>query len=317
MLAMTGRLPLDSKPWAYEFKWDGVRAIVRVERGTATATSRNDKDLTATFPEVEALGEFFGRRDAIVDGELVAFDEDGRPSFGLLQQRLHIGSPAEVARRRSSVPACYLVFDLLFLDGELLTELAYDERRRRLEELDLSGESFATPKAFRGVDGEDVLAGARQAGLEGVVAKRRDSRYRPGSRQGDWLKVKNFRAQEVVIGGWTAGKGNRGGTIGALLLGLPDESDPGRLVYAGKVGTGFDEPGLRALLAKLGPLQSPVSPFTTRIAAADAASATYVRPELVGEVQYGEWTRDGRLRHPTWRGLRPDKNPAEVVREPG
>jgi bifunctional non-homologous end joining protein LigD len=313
MLAHAAELPADDDGWAYESKWDGVRAIAYVEGGRVRAFTRNDKDVTSTFPELRELGEFLGARSAVLDGELVAFEEDGRPSFGRLQHRLHVTSSAAVARRAREVPVTYMLFDLLYLDGHLLVGRPYDERRVQLESLQLAGRTFATTDSLRGVHGPDVVAAARESGLEGIVAKRRDSPYRPGRRSADWRKVKNFRAQEVVVGGWTDGKGERQGSLGALLLGIPG---PDGLTFVGKVGTGFSEEDRRELLELLRQLEARDTPFSSRLSASERALAHFVDPTVVGEVQYGEWTSDGRLRHPSWRGLRPDKDPSDVVHEP-
>jgi bifunctional non-homologous end joining protein LigD len=312
MLAVLSAEPPQGDGWAYEFKWDGVRAIVFVDGGRVRATSRNDKDLTAAFPELRPLGEFLGSRSAILDGELVAFDDDGRPSFGRLQHRLHVGSRSEVTRRSHDVAASFLAFDLLYLEGRSLLTLGYDERRALLESLDLKGESFATPPSFTESSAGDVLETARERRLEGIVAKRRSSPYVQGSRNGNWVKVKNFRTQEVVIGGWTTGKGSLSGSLGALLVGIPS---PEGLVYAGKVGTGFDASARQELLRALEPLSTKTSPFAGHLPKAQVADAHFTSPELVGEVQYGEWTADGHLRHTSWRGLRLDKVADEVVRE--
>jgi bifunctional non-homologous end joining protein LigD len=312
MLALPGALPASDEGWAYEFKWDGVRAIVYVEGGRVRALTRNDKDLTVTFPELRQIGEFLGSRSAILDGELVALDDEGRPNFGQLAHRLHLTSKSVIARLAKETPVSLLVFDLLYLEGRSLLAQTYDRRRKALESLKLAGDTFAVPPSVRGKRGADVLAVAKERGLEGVVVKRRDSTYQPGRRNGDWVKVKNFRTQEVVIGGWTEGKGERSGSLGALLLGIPAE---GGLQYAGKVGTGFSETARRETLGDLEPLAQKGSPFTEALTRAETALAHFVRPEIVGEVQFAEWTVDGRLRHPSWRGLRPDKNVREVVRE--
>jgi bifunctional non-homologous end joining protein LigD len=312
MLAKAGPLPASDTGWAFEFKWDGVRAISAVERGRIRAMSRGEKDLTAAFPELSEVVAQLGGRDAVLDGELVAFDDAGRPSFGRLQRRLNLTSQAVIARRAEEVPVTYLVFDLLALDGESLLDTAYDDRRSRLESLGLSGESVATPPVFRDARGSEVLAAAAAAGLEGVVAKRRDSRYRPGERATSWVKIKIIKTQEVVLGGWTDGEGERAGSLGALVLGV---YDAGELVYAGKVGTGFDASSRRDLLAALRPLAVTDSPFDATSGPGRGDPVHFVRPELVGEVSYGEWTAGGHLRHPTWRGLRLDKVATEVVRE--
>ncbi len=248
----------------------------------------------------------------VLDGEVVALGEDGRPSFSLLQHRMHVANQREARRRATSHPASFVAFDLLYLEGHSLLALPYDERRAKLEALQLSGDSFTTTESFRNVSGQDILAATVQNGLEGVVAKRRESPYRAGRRHPDWLKIKSFHTQEVVIGGWTEGRGERDGSLGALLLGIPD--GPG-LRYVGKVGTGFSARTRRELLEDLRPLSSADSPFTSPLPANEAARAHFVRPALVGEVDYGEWTAAHRLRHPTWRGLRKDKAPNDVVAE--
>jgi bifunctional non-homologous end joining protein LigD len=313
MLAQPGALPSSDEGWAYEFKWDGVRAIVYVEGGRVRAFSRNGKDLAVTFPELRHIGEFLGSRSAILDGEIVALDDEGRPNFGQLAHRLHLTSKATITRLAKESPASFLIFDLLYLEGRSLFNETYDQRRQALESLELAGETFAVPPSVHDAHGADVAAVAEDRGLEGVVVKRRSSVYQPGKRTGDWLKVKNFRTQEVVIGGWTEGKGERSGSLGALLLGIPSE---GGLDYAGKVGTGFSDSARGELLADLTPLAQIESPFTRSLTRAETSLAHFVQPKLVGEVQFAEWTTDGHLRHPSWRGLRPDKNVDEVIREP-
>jgi bifunctional non-homologous end joining protein LigD len=217
-----------------------------------------------------------------------------------------------ITRLAEESPATYLAFDLLYLEGRSLLGRPYDERRQSLESLNLAGKTFVVPPSVRDVKGSDILAAAKERGLEGVVIKRRTSAYASGKRNGDWVKVKNFRAQEVVIGGWTQGKGERANSLGALLLGLPVGDG---LEYAGKVGTGFSESARKEILEALRPLAQKKSPFTKRLTPAETALARFVRPELVGEVQFAEWTSNGHLRHPSWRGLRTDKEPNEVIRE--
>jgi bifunctional non-homologous end joining protein LigD len=312
MLALAGTLPKDDKGWAYEFKWDGVRAILYIDGGRVRAMSRNDKDLTAGFPELRQIGEFMGSRSCILDGEIVAFDDDGRPSFGRLQQRLNLGSASLVTKRAREVPVSFLAFDIVYLEGKSLLSESYDKRREVLEALDLKGDTFATSPSISDANGEEILDVAKERGLEGVVVKRRTSKYVQGQRNGDWVKVKYFKTQEVVIGGWTAGKGEREGSLGALLVGIPDE---GGLLYSGKVGTGFTQASRRELLNLLEALSRKTSPFSKALSPAETALAHFVKPKIVGEVRYGEWTSDGHLRHPSWRGLRPDKNPEDVVTE--
>jgi len=312
MLCDPGRLPRSDVGWAYEFKWDGVRAITYVDGGRLRILSRNDRVVTASYPELQALGEALGSRQVVLDGEIAAIDDAGRPSFVRLQQRMHVLDVNRARRLASEVPVTYMIFDVLHLDGRSTLSLTYDERRKLLASLHLAGPHWAVPPAFTDASGSDVLHAAAEAGMEGVVAKRRDSKYEPGRRSPNWVKVKQFRAQEIVIGGFTPGKGNREGEIGALLMGLPS---PEGLVYAGKVGTGFTEETLRELRHELDGLRRSTSPFVGELPKAQVVGATWVEPTLVGEVRYGEWTADGRLRHPSWRGLRPDKNPDEVVKE--
>ena len=312
MLAVPGRLPQDDANWAFEIKWDGIRAILIVEGGRVRAQSRNDLDISASFPELADIGEFLGMTTCVLDGEIIALGEDGRPSFSRLQHRMHVGNQREARRRASSDPVSFVAFDLLYLDGRSLLALPYDERRARLEALHLSGATFTTTESFRDVSGQDILAATVQNGLEGVVAKRRDSPYRAGRRHPDWLKVKSLRTQEVVVGGWTEGRGEREGGLGALLLGIPGGDG---LRYVGKVGTGFSDKARRDLLADLRRLSTQGSPFASPLPRNEAATAHFVRPALVGEVEFGEWTTAGRLRHPTWRGVRPDKAPNDVVVE--
>ncbi len=312
MLATPGELPsaADESRWAFEMKWDGVRAVVYVDRGSVRVLTRNDRDVTATYPELRGLGDALGATRVVLDGEIVAFDADGRPSFGELQQRMHVQRPGESLRAR--VPVTYLVFDVLHAAGRSLVGLTYDERRAVLAELPLSGVRWAAPPAFEG-DGAAALAVSQDQGLEGVIAKRRDSRYETGRRSRAWVKVKHVQVQEVVIGGWRPGEGRRAGGIGSLLLGVHDEDD--RLVYAGHVGTGFTARMLEDLATQLRPLARKTPPFADELPRAHARDAHWVTPRLVGEVAFTEWTREGRLRHPSWRGLRPDKDADDVVPE--
>jgi bifunctional non-homologous end joining protein LigD len=313
MLATLGTLPRDDGAWAFEFKWDGIRAIGHIDGGRIRITSRNGNDLTASFPELRALGEYFGSRQAVIDGEIVAFDDQGRPRFQKLQPRIHASDPAKARRLADEQPAVYVLFDLLYLDGHMLTKEPYRERRRRLEALglDAKGASWTLSPRFDG-PGADILRASQDQGLEGVLAKRLDSPYLPGKRSPTWTKVKNILMQEVVIGGWTPGEGHRQGRFGSLLLGIPDAEG---LRYVGQVGTGFSEAVLDDLMQKLAARRTSERPFATDIPRRYDKGATWVEPTLVGEVSFSEWTTEGRMRHPAWRGLRDDKSPAEVHRE--
>ena len=310
MLARLSTMPPDESRWGFEVKWDGVRAIAHSEPGRIRFVTRNGNDVSAAYPELRALNRVLGSHSAMLDGEIVAFDEQGRPSFQALQPRIHLRGESAVRRRAAEIPATYVIFDLLWLDGHPLLDLPYKDRRRHLLALGLDGEHWRTPAHNQG-DGSALLAATREQGLEGVVAKRLDSRYLPGKRDGSWLKIKHAQRQELVIGGWTEGRGARAGRLGALELGVHDPSS-GELKYAGKVGTGFDEVELERLGRLLAPLARSSSPFSGR---QPARGARFVEPRLVAEVEFGEWTRDGRLRHPRYEGLRDDKPAVEVVRE--
>ena len=307
MLASSGQVPT-GVGWAFEFKWDGVRAVTYVRGGRVRAMTRNDLEVSATYPEVSALSALLGDRDAVLDGEVVALGAQRQPDFGRLQSRMHVARPGDDLLAR--VPVVYYVFDLLHVDGRSLLDAPYSQRREELSGLGLGGRAeVRVPPSFAEADGEDVLAVAADYGLEGVVAKRVTSRYEPGRRSTAWVKVPLLRTQEVLIGGWRPGDGRRAGTIGSLLLGV--RSDDG-LRYVGKVGTGFTHSALLDLQERLRPLARQGSPFADPVPADHARRAHWVRPELVGEVEYRTWTTDGRLRHSSWRGLRPDRDADEV-----
>jgi bifunctional non-homologous end joining protein LigD len=313
MLATPGQLPRpeDESAWAFEMKWDGVRLVAYADRGSLRLMTRNDRDVTATYPELRGLADALGEHRAVLDGEVVALDDAGRPSFSVLQQRMHVQRPTPALRAR--VPVTYLAFDVLHLDGHSTTGLPYAERRTRLATLALAGEAWQVPPHFAGSGAEAMRASLAQ-GLEGVVAKRQASTYTPGLRSRDWLKVKHVRMQEVVVGGWTEGAGSRSGQIGSLLLGVHEAGSSG-LRYAGHVGTGFTAAVLDDLARRLRRLERRTAPFADEVPRRDARGAHWVTPRLVGEVAFTEWTPDGRLRHPSWRGLRPDKDAEAVVPE--
>lgn len=312
MLATLGTLPTKDRGWAYEFKWDGIRAVTYVDGGRVRALTRNGNDVSEVYPELRGLGQQLGATSVVLDGELVAMDDAGRPSFSKLQNRMQVRGAAQVRRAAAATPVHYLIFDVLYLDGRPLINESYDERRSILESLALDGPHWVVTDSFTDVSGDKVLDVARSGGLEGVVAKLRAGRYQPGRRSDAWIKVKLTRTQEVVIGGWAPGKGNRQQTFGALLAGVPGAEG---LEYVGKVGTGFTGEQQDELLDMLRPLTRVESPFVTPVPSAHRAGATWVEPTVVGEVRFTEWTKDGQIRHPAWRGLRPDKDPKEVVRE--
>jgi bifunctional non-homologous end joining protein LigD len=316
MLAKLSTLPADDESYGYEIKWDGVRAVAYVSPKEPTRLeSRNLNDVTRQYREAAAVGDAptLKNRTAVLDGEVVAFDENGRPSFERLQGRMHLTGEAAIGARTKSTPIVYIVFDLLHLDGQTFMRLPYTERRARLEELDLNGASWRTPDYHEGEGGALLDASAKQ-GLEGVMAKRLDSPYEPGRRPGTWLKVKNTRRQELVIGGWLPGEGRRSGRIGALLMGYYDHGPtPPELRFAGKLGTGFNAAELDRLATALAPLRRSTTPFSGP--KQPGKGAIFVDPELVAEVEFNEWTKQNMLRHPSYKGLREDKRPLDVVLE--
>ena len=285
MLARSGKLPPEDGRWGYEVKWDGVRAIGYAEGGRVKLVSRNGNDITARYPELRELGRALGSREAVLDGEVVAFGPDGKPSFQRLQSRMHLASESAVRRLAASSPVAYVIFDLLFLDGHSLMGLPYEERRERLLELGLNGSNWQTP-AHRTTDGAALLEATRAQGLEGIIAKRLDCPYVPGRRAQGWVKVKNIRRTEVVIGGWLGGEGGRAGRLGALVVGYHDES--GALRYAGRVGTGFDDRELDRLGRLLAERARPDSPFEGR---QPPKLTRFVEPDLVASVDFSRVDR--------------------------
>ena len=299
MLATHGSVAkLTSTGWAFEGKWDGYRLLVDANHGELQLHSRSGRDVTHEYPQLKALAADLAEHHVILDGEVVALDESGVPNFGLMQNRAR------------STRIEFWAFDILHLDGRSLLRAKFSDRRKLLEALAQAG-GLIVPDQLTG-DGPAALEYARKQGWEGVVAKRRDSTYQPGRRSQSWIKDKLWLMQEVVIGGWRAGEGGRTSGIGALLIGVPENDG---LRFAGRVGTGFTDKDLANLKKTLAPLHTDQSPFTARLSGPDAKGVTFVRPELVGEVRYSERTSDGRLRQPSWRGLRRDKGPAEVVWE--
>ena len=300
MLATPGSVArLKAKDWAFEGKWDGYRLLMVADHGSMCLQSRSGRDVTGEYPGLQAVVNALPEHHAVLDGEVVALDESGVPNFGEMQNR------ARATRVQ------FWAFDILQLDGRSLLRAKYRDRRKVLEALAADRDELIVPDLLPG-DGAEALEESRKRRWEGVVAKRRESTYQAGRRSGSWIKDKNWNTQEVVIGGWRQGEGGRSSGIGALLMGIPDE---GSLRFVGRVGTGFTEKELARLKKILAQLHTDESPFAEPLSRQDAKGVTFVRPDLVGEVRYSEWTGDGRLRHPSWRGLRPDKTPAEVKRE--
>jgi bifunctional non-homologous end joining protein LigD len=291
-------------------KWDGIRAVGAWDGQRLRLFARSGNEVTHRYPEITAVDAGLGREPAVLDGELVALEPDGRPSFPLLQTRMNLERAGDIAREARRTPVRYYLFDILAHDGDDLADLPLRERRDVLEAVAAASvDAIAVPPVFDDVDA--ALDTSVQLRLEGIVVKDPGSRYVRGGRAESWLKVKITRTQEVVIAGIRPGKGGRSSTFGSLLLGIPDEDG---LRYAGRVGTGFSDSTLATLMKKLLPLRTDDNPLTG-VPPLDARDALWVRPELVGEVEYGEFTPAGILRHPRWRGLRPDKRPDEVRRE--
>ncbi|WP_256788450.1 non-homologous end-joining DNA ligase [Frankia sp. AvcI1] len=308
MLAVPAAAPPEGDDWAYEVKWDGVRALAFVDGGRPRLRSRSGHDVTDVFPELHTLGPAFGATQVILDGEIVAFGPAGTPDFELLSHRVHIATPAIARRAAATIPVRYLVFDLLFLDGHSLLAWPYSGRRALLADLADRGRLRISEELVG--TGDEVVAASAAAGLEGVVAKRRSSPYQPGRRSVDWVKVRHVRRQSVLVGGWEPGTGRRADRIGALLVGVATPAGPR---YAGQVGTGFSEATLDRLAALLAPLRRSDPPLRD-VPAEVARGAVWVDPELIAEVEFTSWTTDGRLRHPSFQGLRIDISPADTAR---
>lgn len=304
MLATEGSVQRFTKgQWAFEGKWDGYRLLVEADRGRLSVRSRRGRDVTDEYPQLQALAADLAEHHVMLDGEAVVLDESGVPSFREMQNR------ARATRLE------FWAFDILHLDGRSLLRAKYSDRRRLLEMLAEAG-GLIVPDVIDVDTGLEALDVARSRRWEGVVAKRRDSTYQPGRRSSSWIKDKIWTTQEVVIGGWREGSGGRTSGIGALLLGIPGPGGVADgLAFVGRVGTGFTEKDLSSLKQTLAALHTDESPFTAPLPKQDAQGVSYVRPELVGEVRYSERTSDGRLRQPSWRGLRPDKDPADVAWE--
>ncbi|RKQ93915.1 bifunctional non-homologous end joining protein LigD [Solirubrobacter pauli] len=304
MLATAGDLP-PSDGWAFEIKWDGVRAVAYIEGGRIRLSSRNRTNITPRYPELSPLGRALSTHEVILDGEVVSF-EGGIPSFQRLQRRMHLTSEAQVRRLSQTEPVVYIIFDLLWLDGHSLLALPYSDRRKLLAKLELNGPAWQSPAHHVG-DGAALLAASRAQGLEGIVAKRLDCPYTPGKRSSGWIKVKNKKTADVVVGGWMPGEGGRTGRLGALVVGFYED---GELRYAGRAGSGFTDAELKRVQALLEARAREGSPFTA--GPKPPKQVRYVEPELVASVEFTDMTNDGTLRHPVYKGLRDDIAPEDV-----
>jgi len=313
MLAASVAPPASFDGYLLEPKWDGVRAVVTVHGGAVTVASRLGNDVTGGYPELAGLAAALGGRSAVLDGEIVAFDDrTGRPSFQRLQRRMHVRSPA--AQLRSDVPVQLLVFDVLWLDGTSLVGLAQTERRRILEGLGIDGPGWHTSPLLPLAPPDELLAACRATGMEGYVAKRVDAPYLPGRRSTAWIKVKCVKRREFVVGGWSGGQGGRAGSIGSLAVGCwgldpATSASTGRLHYVGLVGSGLSQDLIRQLGAVFERTARGDSPFFETL----SGELHFVEPLLVAEVAYNEVTESGTLRQPSLQGFRTDLNPDEVL----
>ena len=311
MLASAGTpADLHGSDWLFELKWDGIRALVVADGDRIRLLSRNGNDMSASYPEFTDRS-CWPPQDFIADGEIFAVGPSGTPDFGLLQGRMKLTRPGDVKRARAAIPVRMMLFDLLADGGDDLRRLSLRKRRERLA--DFFKPTDCPVELSETLDDrvEHILESARELGLEGVMAKRADSRYVSGQRTHTWIKLKIEKTQEVVVGGWRPGRGDRSNTVGSLLVGIPEGK---ALRYVGRVGSGFSMRELEELRKRLEGLAQKTRPFDD-VPSADAADARWVKPDLVGEVTFGEWTASGKLRHPVWRGWRLDKEPEEVVVE--
>jgi bifunctional non-homologous end joining protein LigD len=311
--ATPGAPPPSGEEWVHEVKWDGMRLLADVSEGGVRLTSRTEADVTVTFPELAGLADVLA--DGLLDGEVVAF-ADGRPDFGALADRMHVRDERRARSLAERFPVSYVVFDVLRLYGVPLLDRPLEERRRTLDRLELGPAGtdehppWQVPSVFD--DGAALLDATLAGGLEGIVSKRRSSRYQPGRRSRDWIKKAHRSSQTCVVGGWRPQTGTTS-VIGSLLVGLPDGE--GGLSYLGKVGAGVGPTASADLTRMLSPLTSSTSPFGSQVPAADARGATWVEPQLCVEVAHLGYGRGGRLRQPAYRGVRTDVRPEELRRE--
>ena len=312
MLAEAGHEAFDDPDWWFEPKLDGIRCLAELSTGATVLRTRTGRDATGQYKELHMIHELVDQVNAVLDGEIVAFDPDGKNSFEALQQRMNLTGEREIARIAKQIPVSLVVFDLLWLDGHETTGLKLEERRELLR---LIVEQDHRLQLTTHVEGEGLAftQGARKLGLEGVVAKRRGSKYTPGRRADTWRKIKLVSKQDCAILGWTPGQGGRAGTFGALLVGV---IDGGGWKWVGQVGSGFTDNALKTLLESLEPFRRDAPPIDDPDLAA-LKGVTYVELELVCQVEYLEVTKStGKMRAPVFKGMRPDTTPDECVLEP-
>ena len=314
MLATPVSEPFDGPEWLFEIKWDGYRAVAFLDDGKVRLVSRNQNDLTARYPELKDLPRFVKAKNAILDGEVVALDEQGRASFSLMQQRTGFRPGGRRAAEKSDVPVLYYAFDLLYLDGYDLRRVPLEQRKLKLASLLTTGDSLRYSDHYP-EQGKALFEIARQKGLEGILAKKRDSYYQE-HRSREWLKIKITHRLEGVVGGYTEPEGSRL-YFGSIVLGLYDKK--GRLIHVGQAGSGFDQKSLAEIFKLLKKLETRQNPFYGEVEA--LRKVHWVKPQLVAEIEFAEWTHGAsgssapKLRAPVFLGLRDDKDPKECVVE--
>ncbi|HZR57790.1 MAG TPA: non-homologous end-joining DNA ligase [Terriglobales bacterium] len=311
MLALSIEKPFNNPEWLYEIKWDGYRAVSFIENGKVRLASRNHNDFTGQYPELQVLPKFVSAKTAILDGEVVALDEKGRASFSLMQQRTGIRKHGRRVAGRSDVPIIYYVFDLIYLDGYDLHRVSLEERKRILSQIVTSNQLLRYSDHFD--DGDALFNVVRQKGLEGIVAKRRESCYEE-RRSREWLKIKITQTVDCVVGGYTDPEGARQ-YFGSMVLGLYNKK--GQLIHVGQAGTGFNQATLKQIFEVMKELETNRNPFHGPV---DAKNIHWIKPERVAEIKFTEWTHETqeggvKLRAPVFLGLREDKNPKECTFE--
>jgi len=314
MLATAIKEPFDDDRWIFEPKWDGVRALATCSVEETMLVSRTRRDITKTYPELAKLHDRVVAVDAIVDGEIVAMDK-GRPSFERLQSRINLQNPHDVARAVKEIPVTFIAYDILYMDGRSLLKVPLEERKELLEAAIVPADWLQVSPHVEG-EGTTLFEAAKAQQLEGIVAKKLGGTYRPGRRAKDWLKIKTVMDADLVIGGWSPGEGNRSSTFGALIVGAYEDDG---LRFVGSVGTGFDQKMLEDLLPRLKELETDDMPFAVDPRKAPGGSSFgkpirnphWVQPQLVAQVEFRELTSVGRLRAPSFKGLRPDKKPED------
>lgn len=318
MKAVTGELPDADGNWGYEIKWDGMRVIAFCDEAGVRLASSNGNNVTNAFPELQNLSSLAaGFESIILDGEVVAFGDDGLPKFNTLQHRMHVQDPTEAAKRSHEVPITFAIFDLLGLNGQDTTGLPLSGRRKLLEDIVEDGSHWRLTDQTTTEPGE-LLRTVTERGIEGIVAKKLGSTYVPGKRDKAWIKIKPTSRQEFVVAGWTEGQHGLSGSLGSLILGVMEQNDEGDrvLVPCGTVGSGLTDKSRSWWQTELLESATSETPFSRSISYA-GRTVRWAEPKHVVEVAFGEWTDDGRLRFPVYLGRRNDKDPAHVERETG